>query len=72
MLEVAGPESLSIATFVGKALAASGDTRRVVADPKARYYAAALDDRGLTPRGSNPRIAPTKFEVWISRNRYDH
>ena len=67
MLEVAGPESLSIAAFVGKALAASGDTRSVVADPQARYYGAALDDHGLAPRGANPRIGPTRFEAWLER-----
>ena len=63
MVEVAGPEAMSIAEFVGKALAASGDTRTVVADPQARYYGAALDDRGLTPDGANPRIGPTHFEA---------
>jgi uncharacterized protein YbjT (DUF2867 family) len=68
ILEVAGPESLSMAAFVGKALAASGDTRSVVADPQARYYGAALDDLGLKPRGANPRIAPTRFEGWLDRS----
>ncbi len=68
MLEVAGPESLSMAAFVGKALAASGDTRSVVADSQARYYGAALDELGLGPRGANPRIAPTRFEAWASRS----
>ena len=67
VLEVAGPESLSIAAFVGKALAASGDKRTVVADPQARYYGAALDDLGLKPRNPNPRIGPTRFEEWASR-----
>jgi hypothetical protein len=66
-LEVAGPESLSIAAFVGKALAASGDKRTVVADPQARYYGAALDDLGLKPRNPNPRIARTRFEEWVRR-----
>jgi uncharacterized protein YbjT (DUF2867 family) len=68
ILEVAGPESLSMAAFVRKALAASGDTRSVVADPEARYYGAALDDLGLGPRGANPRIAPTRFEAWLDRS----
>jgi uncharacterized protein YbjT (DUF2867 family) len=67
-LELAGPESQSIAAFVGQALAASGDTRNVVADPTSRYYGAALDDVGLKPRGSNPRIAPTRFESWLERS----
>jgi uncharacterized protein YbjT (DUF2867 family) len=68
VVEVAGPEALSMAAFVGKALAASGDTRSVVADPQARYYGAALDDLGLKPRGANPRIAPTRFEAWLNRS----
>lgn len=67
-LEVAGPEALSMAAFVGKALAASGDPRSVVADPQARYYGAALDDLGLRPRGANPRIGPTRFEAWLNRS----
>ena len=67
ILEVAGPESQSIAEFVGKALAASGDTRTVVADPQARYFGAALDGLGLTPRGANPRISPMRFEAWLDR-----
>src|SRR5262245_56511943 len=68
ILEVAGPESLSMAAFVGKALAASGDKRPVVADPQARYFGAALDDLGLKPRNPNPRIGPTRFEEWVGRS----
>jgi uncharacterized protein YbjT (DUF2867 family) len=68
ILEVAGPEALSMAAFVGKALAASGDKRSVVADPQASYYGAALDDLGLRPRGANPRIGPTRFEAWLNRS----
>jgi uncharacterized protein YbjT (DUF2867 family) len=68
MLEVAGPESLSMAAFVGKALAANGDTRSVVADSQAGYYGAVLDDLGLTPRGANPRIGPTRFADWLSHS----
>jgi uncharacterized protein YbjT (DUF2867 family) len=68
VVELAGPESLSIAAFVGKALAAGGDARAVVADPRARYFGAALDGRGLTPAGASPRIGPTRFEEWLSRS----
>ena len=66
-IELAGPETLPMAEFVGRFLAASGDKRTVVADPQARYFGAALDDRGLNP-GDNPRIGPTRFEAWISRS----
>ena len=57
IVELAGPEALPIAEFVGRFLAASGDTRTVVADPQARYFGAALDDRGLSP-GSQPAHRP--------------
>jgi uncharacterized protein YbjT (DUF2867 family) len=67
MVEVAGPETLPIAEFVGLFLAATGDTRAVVADPEARYSGAALDERGLNP-GANPIVGPTRFEDWIRRS----
>jgi uncharacterized protein YbjT (DUF2867 family) len=65
-LEVAGPESMSIADFVGRYLAASGDDRKVVADREATYFGAALDRRGLNP-GANPIIGPTRFDEWFAR-----
>jgi uncharacterized protein YbjT (DUF2867 family) len=68
IFELAGPETLPIATFVRRALAAAGDTRPVVADPQARYYGAILDARGLNPDGANPRLGPTRFEEWLKRS----
>ena len=67
-LELAGPEAQSMAAFVRRALAAGGDTRTVVADPQARYFGAALDARGLTPDGANPRIGPTRLKQWLDRS----
>lgn len=66
IVEVAGPESRPIAEFVGRFLAATGDTRALVADPQARYFGAALDARGLNP-GANPRLGSMRFEAWIVR-----
>src|SRR3954466_16321539 len=40
MVELAGPERMSIAEFVGRSMAASGDERKVIADPHARYTGA--------------------------------
>jgi uncharacterized protein YbjT (DUF2867 family) len=67
ILEVGGPESLPIAEFVGRFLAASGDTRTVVADAQADYFGATLDERGLNP-GENARIGPTRFDDWLARS----
>jgi uncharacterized protein YbjT (DUF2867 family) len=66
-IELAGPEALPLATFVGRFLAATGDTRKIVPDSQARYFGTLLDSRGLTPDGDNPRIGPTRFEQWMSR-----
>jgi uncharacterized protein YbjT (DUF2867 family) len=67
-VEIAGPEALPIAEFVRRYLAATGDARAVAPDPEARYFGAALDDRGLAPRGANPRLGPTQFEDWLARS----
>ena len=40
--------------------------RKVIADPKALYYGAVMDDRGIAP-GANPRLGPTRFEEWMGR-----
>lgn len=66
MIELAGPETLPIAEFVGRFLTASGDKRAVVAGPDAPYSGAVLDDRGLNP-GANARIGPTRFAEWSAR-----
>jgi uncharacterized protein YbjT (DUF2867 family) len=66
-IEVAGPEALPIAEFVSRFMAASGDKRRVIADPQATYYGAVIGSRGLAP-GANPRLGPTRFEEWFSQS----
>jgi uncharacterized protein YbjT (DUF2867 family) len=68
IIELAGPEKMSIADFVGRFLAAKGDQRKVVADPEALYSGAKLDSRGIAP-GANPRIGPTRFEAWFSHSK---
>src|SRR6185295_2512596 len=65
-VELAGPEAMSIAAFVGRFMAATGDKRTVIADPQARYTGAVMDDRGVAP-GADPRLGPTKFADWASR-----
>ena len=39
----------------------------MTADVHARYFGAELDEHSLTP-GDNPRIAPTRFEDWLSQS----
>jgi uncharacterized protein YbjT (DUF2867 family) len=48
-VEIAGPEKLLMSEAVGRYLRATGETRRVVADPAATYFGAVIDDASLVP-----------------------
>ncbi|MGZ3582010.1 MAG: SDR family oxidoreductase [Ktedonobacterales bacterium] len=68
IIEVAGPERVSLAELVKRFLSKTGDSRQVVPDSNARYFGAVLDDQSLTP-GANPRIGSTTFEEWFSKSK---
>jgi uncharacterized protein YbjT (DUF2867 family) len=70
-VELAGPEETSIAQFVGRFMAASGDKRKLIADPHARYYGAVMGSRGLAPE-ANPRLGPTRLDDWLARAAAQH
>jgi len=66
-VELAGPERLRLDELVRRFLSANQDARQVITDVHARYLGAELNDQSLTP-GDNPRIAPTRFEDWLSHS----
>ena len=66
-IELAGPEPIRQDELVRRFLSANKDARKVTTDARARYYGLAVDDQSLTP-GPNPRIGPTRFADWLSRN----
>jgi uncharacterized protein YbjT (DUF2867 family) len=65
-VELAGPERFRLDELVRRILGARHDSRSVTADVHARYFGAELAEHSLTP-GDHPRIAPTRFEDWLSR-----
>ena len=65
--DLAGPEPIRQDDLVRQFLNATGDPRTVITDPKALYYGIAVNDQSLTP-GDNPRLGPTRFADWLSRN----
>ena len=65
-IELAGPEQFPLDELARRVLRANNDPREVTADAHARYFGAELDERSLTP-GDNPRIAPTRFEDWLTQ-----
>ena len=64
-IDLAGPEKIRMDDLVRQFLVASGDTRKVITDPQARYYGIAVNDQSLTP-GDNPRLGATRFKDWLS------
>ena len=66
-VDLAGPEPIRQDELVRQFLNATGDARRVITDPKALYYGIAVNDQSLTPE-DNPRLGPTRFADWLSRN----
>ena len=67
IVELAGPEQFRLDELARRVLRANNDPRPVTADVHARYFGTELDDNSLTP-GSSARIAPTRFEDWLSRS----
>src|SRR6516162_7839742 len=65
--DLAGPEPIRQDDLVRQFLKATGDARTVITDPTALYYGIAVNDQSLTP-GDHPRLGPTRFEDWLSRN----
>ncbi|HMK28743.1 MAG TPA: SDR family oxidoreductase [Terriglobales bacterium] len=67
IVELAGPEPLPLAELARRLLSAKHDKRQVIADDKARYFGAELNDQSLTP-GDKPRIGKIRFDDWLSRS----
>jgi uncharacterized protein YbjT (DUF2867 family) len=66
-VEIAGPEPIRMDEFARRFLSATRDPRKVTANVHAFYFGTELNDQSLTP-GNNARLAPTRFEEWLSRS----
>jgi uncharacterized protein YbjT (DUF2867 family) len=67
VVELGGPEQFRLDELARRLLSAENDERPVEADAGARYFGAELGERSLVP-GADARIAPTRFEDWLSRS----
>jgi uncharacterized protein YbjT (DUF2867 family) len=65
IVELAGPEQFRLDELARRVLSANKDPRPVTADVHARYFGTELHEHSLTP-GNNARIAPTRFEDWLT------
>ena len=68
VVELAGPEAASMAEFIQSLLSSMGDERKVIPDPDAKYFGAALDKDGLAPSGQFI-AGPTRLADWARDQR---
>jgi uncharacterized protein YbjT (DUF2867 family) len=66
VIEVAGPEQFHFDEFIQQGLRAKGDPRTVVADPKARYFGAELQERSLLPTKA-VHLGEIRFDDWLAQ-----
>jgi hypothetical protein len=65
MIEVAGPEKISLDELVRQFFSAKKDRRKVVADVHARYFGAELNDQSLTASNDKARLGTLRFADWL-------
>ena len=65
-VEIGGPEQFRIDELVRRRLASLGDSREVVADPRALYSGAKISERTLVP-DDGARLGETRFETWLTQ-----
>ena len=66
-VEIGGPERSYLDEFIRKGLAASRDSREVIADPRARYYGIEVKERTLVP-DDGAKLGKTRFEEWLAQS----
>jgi uncharacterized protein YbjT (DUF2867 family) len=66
-IEIAGPEPIRMDEFARRFLSATRDPRKVTTDARVLYFGTQLNAQSLIP-GKNARLAPTRFEEWLSRS----
>jgi len=64
IVEVAGPEARPMDEMAREYLTAIHDKRQVIADARARYFGAQIDDRSLTPAPGH-RAGSIHFTYWL-------
>ena len=64
-VELGGPEALSVDAWARRLFAATGDGRKVVSDPHARYFGTELKGGELTP-GDGARLGAINFDAWFA------
>lgn len=67
-IELAGPDRIGMDELARRVLAARGDERKVIADPRATYFDARVDDTSLVPAGAS-RLGAVTLDTWLARRQ---
>jgi uncharacterized protein YbjT (DUF2867 family) len=65
-LEIAGPQRLRFDEVIERRLSARNDARRVVADPRAKYFGAVPREESLVPL-NGAQFGRIRFEDWLNQ-----
>lgn len=66
VVEIGGPDRFPMAELVQRYLRATGDARKVIADPVAPYFGAVLAPDSLVP-GADAHLGKVDFPTWLQR-----
>jgi uncharacterized protein YbjT (DUF2867 family) len=66
IVDIAGPEQFRLDELVRRRLATLKDPRAIIADPRARYSGAVVNDQTLVP-GKDAQLGETRFETWLTQ-----
>jgi uncharacterized protein YbjT (DUF2867 family) len=67
VIEIGGPEQFHFDEFIQQYLTAKGDPRKVVADPKARYFGTELEEDSLVPANAE-HVGEIRFSDWLAHD----
>ena len=65
VLEIGGPQELTMDGWIRTVLTRRGDEREVVHDPEAQYFGTVLTGKQLVP-GAGAQLQPTSLEDWFA------
>ncbi|RYD34778.1 MAG: SDR family oxidoreductase [Verrucomicrobiaceae bacterium] len=65
-LEIAGPDRLPLSEIIQQLLTSTGDSRRVIGDPRTPYFGSPLEDSSLTP-APGVKLGIIRFQDWLSQ-----
>lgn len=67
IVEIAGPERMSMAEIIKRHLTSLDDPRRVVADSGAGYFGVPLNEGSLVPDNDHAIIGSLDYEEWAAK-----